>query len=354
MKKIFVSIASLDDKELPATVENAIKSAEYPDRIVLGVSIASSDKKLFNLIKKIQKAYPNNIRILYTKIKSSNQENLVGVGRGRIRAFSLYKQEDYFLQIDSHSMFSDGWDTDLVDLLNQAKSHIKSEKVILTAYAGKYYIDDTGARYVYENDNIPGSIRKLGFLYPTFVDRGTRNEIIPAWSVTKSKNARELDEIFIPSFKFNANFAFGDRYFANNLSITDREIFFEEELIQTVRLMGLGFSLVFPNVENSQVKHLYADHGTNDEINTNYNRKNIVVAFDSVDTNFHQSLSSKNYFNFISNQKNKDVVESYQRYAGLNMFTAKSTSDDSLPDTWKLDLFKDSSDAGVYYFRRNA
>jgi hypothetical protein len=238
-------------------------------------------------------------------------------------------------------MFSENWDTELIDLLGQAKSHVGSDKTILTAYAGKYYRNDDGTRYLLEDDNIPGSINKLGFLYPTFVSGGVRNEIIPAWSVAKSSNARDLKDLFVPSFKFNANFAFGDRHFADNLSITENEIFFEEELLQTIRLMRMGFSLVFPNVKNAQVKHLYADYGTNEDIHKEYKRKNIVIAFEEVEMGNQQSLASKNYFNFVSDPENKEAIESYQRYSGINMFTAKSIKDDSFPDRWKLDMFGD-------------
>jgi hypothetical protein len=341
VETIFVSVASLDDKELPKTIINAIQSASIPERVILGVSVVASDKKLLSVVKKIKSDYPNNIRLMYTKIKKSNEKNLIGVGRGRLKAASMYSQEDYFLQIDSHSMFTQGWDSDLISLLRDAKTEIGSEKVILTAYAGKYYIDGNGNRFTSKEDNIPGDINKLGFLYPTFVDRGVRNDIIPAWAVSKSRNARELPDKFVPSFKFNANFAFGDRDFANNLSITEREIFFEEELLQTIRLMRLGFSLVFPNVKDAQVKHLYADHGDNEEINRVYKRRNIVMAFLNVDMGNQQRLATKNYFDFISNPENKEVLESYQRYSGVNLFTAKSIKDDSFPDRWKLDIFGD-------------
>lgn len=342
MQTIYVSIPSLDDMELPKTVASALESAEFLDRVILGVSITSDNKKLYSQIKKIKKLYPNNIRLKYTKISKSNEASLIGVGRGRLRAASMYDQEDFFLQVDSHTMFSDSWDSVLISLLSEAQLVTKNEKTILTAYAAKYYIDENGNRFVTENDNIPGSINKLGFLYPTFVDRATRNDIIPGWAVKDSKNARELPDKFVPSFKFNANFAFGNRHFANNLGISDREMFFDEELIQTLELMGNGFSLVFPNVNDAPVKHYYADHGTNEEILTVYKRKNIVLSFKGVSMGTQQSLASKNYFEYVSDPRRKHVVESYQRYAGINLLTAKSTKHDSFPESWKLDIFGES------------
>lgn len=339
MSTIFIAVPSLEDSELIPTVLDAINKSSGNNAIVLGVAIASSNNKTFKQLKKIQKLYKENIRLSYTKITPKNQIDIFGVGKGRLRAAALYNNEDYFLQIDSHAMFDDRWDEILISLHSEAKETLGLEKVIITAYAGKYYVDDNGNRYLTGEDNIPGTHKKLGFLYNTFHTE-PRYDIVPSWIVTKSELVRSMNDKFIPSLKFNANFAFGDKEFANNLGISKNEIFFEEELIQTLELMRQGFSLIYPNIDNATVRHLYADYAHNNEIKQVYKRNNLATEFYKINLGYQQSLAIKNYLSYISNQNNRNVIESYQRYAKVNLFSCKPVGDDPIPTSWGLDIFK--------------
>jgi hypothetical protein len=342
MKTIFVSVASLYDEELVRTIADAFDKAAEPSRVFVGVAIADSKTRLYKQAKKLSKKH-SNLTVSFAKITKTNQRSIYGVGRGRLRAASLYSNQDYFLQIDSHTMFLEGWDTTLIDLLNEAKTEIGSDKVILTTYAGKYYLDKEGNRVIAEDDNIPGTTKKLGFLYNTFWDRQARYDVVPSWVVINSENARSSSRKFIPSFKFSANFAFGDSSFAKNLGITEKEIFFEEELIQTMRLMSAGYSLVYPNIDNSVIKHLYGDYGTNDSFIYDYKRHNMATAFYNISFGEEKDEAIKNYFNFVFDSNNRNLVESYQRYAGIDLLTCRSHLHDSFPDSWKLDIIEDKS-----------
>jgi hypothetical protein len=339
MEKIFVAITSLDDQETVPTVIDALRKAHDPQRVVVGIAVASSNKKIFGKLKKLQREFPGSIRLSYDRVTKKNQIDLFGVGRGRLRARALYQDEDYFLQIDSHSMFDKNWDKDLILLHKEAKESLKLNKVIITAYAGKYSVDKDGTREILDDDTIPGESKRGGFLYNTFYDDHPRYDIVPSWVVNNSELARSKTDKFIPSLKFNANFSFGDKEFAYNLSISENEIFFEEELIQTIKLMGLGFAMVHPNVESAVIRHLYADYGTNEEIIKSYGRKNLATEFDRVSLGYQKSLAMKNYLSFISDKANKEKIDSYQRYAGVNLFSCKSTRKDPIPKTWKLDIF---------------
>lgn len=341
MSKIFVSITSLDDKETIPTVLDAIEKASDPSRVVVGVAIAASNNKIFNQLKKIYKKYPLNIRSSYTKVTKDNQITLSGVGKGRLRARALYDNEDYLLQIDSHTMFEEGWDEKLISIYNDAIRHVKTEKVIITAYAGKYHLDKNGRRIVIEDDTVPGENKKLGFLYNTFLSGHSRYDIVPSWIVNESEVVRSMPNKFVPSLKFNANFAFGSKDFAEDIGISDREIFFEEELIQTMELMKRGFSLVHPNIESAIVRHLYADYGTDQEIVKEYKRTNLATEFYRISFDYQKSLAIKNYLSYLSDTKNKEVVESYQRYAGVNLYSSYTTRTDPVPTSWKLDIFGD-------------
>lgn len=338
MKSIFVSITSLEDKEALPTVLDAFDKAEMPERVFIGIAIASAKKDTLKQILAAKKKYKDNIRVSYDKVALKNHLNLFGVGRGRLRARKLYNSEDYFLQIDSHTMFEAGWDSKLIALHSEAKQELGLDKVIITAYAGKYYIDDNRNRHLSDLDNIPGTSKRYGFLYNTFYDGHSRYDIVPSWVVNDSEKIRSLQDKFVPSLKFNANFAFGDKEFAENLGITENEIFFEEELIQTIRLMSYGFALVHPNIESATIRHLYADYGTNEEIISSYKRTNLATEFYSVGLDYQKSLAMKNYLGYISDIDNRHAIESYQRYAGINLFSSRVNRNTILPSTWKLDI----------------
>lgn len=343
MARVFVAIPSLDDAELIPTILDAIKKASGIHHVQIGVSIASSTQKLYRKVKKIKKLYPENITLDYHRVTKDNAASLMGVGRGRIRANNLYSGEDYYLQIDSHSMFLQDWDSQLIELLEQAKAETKNELVLLTAYAGKYYLDENRERTSRGFDSVPGNSKPNGFMYPTFSDADFSTGYVPMWGVHESEVARGSEKLFLPSFKFNANFSFGDRDFALNPGITEQEVFFEEEILQSVELMGRGYSLVYPNVEEAIVKHYYADFGNDEEVHKKYKRKTMKIAFKSSNSEYHRSMSTRNYMSYMTNPENAKKIESYQRYAGIDLMAGVAKRKFNIPQSWRLDIFEDQS-----------
>jgi len=341
MARVFVAIPSLDDNELVPTMLDALEKSSGLHHVVLGVSIASSTKKLYRKASKVQKQYPQNIVLDYHKITKSNAASLMGVGKGRLRANGLYGGEEYYLQIDSHTMFSKDWDSQLVDLFEQAKVETGNDLVLLTAYAGKYYLDENKQRTLRGFDSVPGSSKPNGFMYPTFSDADFSSGYVPMWGVHESEIARGSEKLFLPSFKFNANFSFGGKDFALNTGITEKEVFFEEEILQSIELMGRGYSLVYPNVEEAIIKHYYADFGNDEEVFKKYKRKTMKIAFRNSGSLYHKSLSDRNYMNYMTNPENSKKIESYQRYAGIDLLSGVAKRKFPFPKSWRLDMFED-------------
>ena len=108
MKTIYVSITSLDDSELIPTVLGAFENASTPERVFVGVHLWASPELKNEFSEKLSK-YANNIRFKFDQMSEESFAQMSGVGKGRRRALNLYKNEDYLLQIDSHSLFAKTW-----------------------------------------------------------------------------------------------------------------------------------------------------------------------------------------------------------------------------------------------------
>lgn len=128
---IFVSIASYCDVLLESTIESLFTNTIDPNSIYIGIvdqSAARNDRLL-------ESTYAKNIRYLFIDFRDSR-----GVCWARSLASSLYQNEDWYLQIDSHTIFDQGWDQYLVTL---AKScHGVNDKIILSSYPNAFTIEN--------------------------------------------------------------------------------------------------------------------------------------------------------------------------------------------------------------------
>ena len=110
--RIFVSIACLSDLDVFNTIEDAKQKANFPERINFGVCLQISDYNTeFDLLKDLDNVSVDRLSI----------ENAKGPIYARWRCEQLMKGEDYYLQIDCHSRFVQGWDSILVEELCKAE-----------------------------------------------------------------------------------------------------------------------------------------------------------------------------------------------------------------------------------------
>jgi hypothetical protein len=128
---IFVSVASYRDPECSTTLDTIFNKAKFPERIFVGVCEQNKEGVLNELCmsKNIVK-YSNNIRI--TKMDHSDAK---GPTYARYYCSELWRGEEYFLQIDSHTFFCENWDLDLIDMIKQIKSNPEeSNNPVLSVY----------------------------------------------------------------------------------------------------------------------------------------------------------------------------------------------------------------------------
>uniref|UniRef100_A0A6C0K1R3 Glycosyltransferase (GlcNAc) n=1 Tax=viral metagenome TaxID=1070528 RepID=A0A6C0K1R3_9ZZZZ len=133
MSTIFVSIASYRDHLCPITLISMYEMAANPDRVFVGLCQQNNQKEdeecVFPKAHPLYKTVQKNVRkvsIPHTQAK--------GPTYARFICASLYKNETYFLQVDSHSLFADQWDTHLLHMLEAAQKVAGHEKIILSTY----------------------------------------------------------------------------------------------------------------------------------------------------------------------------------------------------------------------------
>jgi hypothetical protein len=312
MQTIYVSITSLDDSELIPTVLGAFDNASIPERVFVGVHLWGSVELKNEFSEKLAK-YSDNIRFKFNEMSEEGFSELSGVGKGRRRALNLYKNEDYLLQIDSHSLFAKRWDETLIKTLEEAKVFVKNKKTIITGYAGFYRFSALGKRiWSQPNDSFSGFDGR--FQYPYYVSNERYYDFIPAWTVFTQKEIEKFPGNFMPATKFNANFAFGDSAWAADTGLYDDAEFFEEEVLQTINLMKLGYTLVFPKTKDPVIGHLYTDL-----ISGDYGKRVNLSKLAGYSNEKGSKQAIKNYKEYISSPENLEVVKQYCKYVRIHM-----------------------------------
>jgi hypothetical protein len=303
---IFVSIAAMDDTEIVPTVLNALNSAKYPERIRVGVGIAALKDVEYKKLLKLKDA---RIRCSFTKIKKNAFDEL-GVGKGRIRAEVLYNNEDYFLQVDCHTHFAQDWDEFMIDLYSEAKEEAKSDRVVMTNYIGLY-------KYQPERKPIANMERTA---YPFFNPGSLWLDAVPRWG--DYPLGVETPNKFYPAVKFNGACAFGDREFAKNTGSSPDLMFYDEEIVYSVELYNMGFSLVFPNLKWFPITHLNGSDrnsfGGSRLFVTDYLKPSLKKEFDD--------RLIAGYREYLAHPKNKNKIRAYEKYAKISLKHGAATN----------------------------
>lgn len=119
MKTIFISIAAYQDPLLEDTIKSAIDNAVYPDRLRFGVALQYYDD-------------PDLSDFSNVKTISYHPDSRPGIVRVRYNiSAQLFEGEDFYLQIDSHYLFSEGWDIELENYYKLISDAEGTERVMI-------------------------------------------------------------------------------------------------------------------------------------------------------------------------------------------------------------------------------
>ena len=110
-KKIFVYFACFHDSEVIPTIIDAYKTATLPQNVVFGIDFQWMNEGIKNdFVDWVERNPQYNIRYRLTEYKQDNFWELIGLAKGRKRAYQLREDEDFCLLIDGHSKFGWHWD----------------------------------------------------------------------------------------------------------------------------------------------------------------------------------------------------------------------------------------------------
>lgn len=134
MDTIFVSIASYRDENCPKTLLSLFENAKYPEKVFVGICQQNKIGDIPCIPSNF--SYKNNIRIIY-----KNYSEAKGPTWARYLCSTLYNNEDFFLQVDSHSLFVEDWDIKCIEMIKSLEKspEIENKKVMLSHYPPSYH-----------------------------------------------------------------------------------------------------------------------------------------------------------------------------------------------------------------------
>lgn len=238
---IFISIASYRDPELQWTIKSAIDNAANPENLFFGVVFQGLESELPDL------SYVKNLSIIKIHPKEAR-----GAGYARSMAMDLYSNENYFLQIDSHTRFVQGWDLIAIDQLSKAKNISEHSKVILSYFPAPFEPERNGGMYLIKNNP---KIKP----YPTRQKLSLNKR--KQWTAErfefedKSKENPELSETILGGFIFCDGSIVGEVPYDSEIS------FFGEEVCFAMRSWTRGWDIYSPS--KNIVYHFYSRGGYN-------------------------------------------------------------------------------------------
>lgn len=215
--KIFISIANYRDPQTQDTVSSILDSAKYPDDISIGIL---NQVNIPGELKYVPK-FTKHIRQETISYKASK-----GVCWARNYIINnLLRDEQYLLQIDSHSRFVKDWDE---VLLNQYLS-LQDPKAIITHYPNSFIPPDTFSPLLFS---------RLGL-------KGFDDNQIPQQQPIP--NIVDKYDKPVKGAFFAGGCAFGESNIFRAVPYDPYLYFTGEEITMAVRLYTHGYNLYYPS-----------------------------------------------------------------------------------------------------------
>ena len=127
---IFISIASYRDPELERTIHSALDNAANPHELFFGV-----------FLQEFERFAPDLSWVPNLTLKTIHPKMARGAGYARAQIVPMYSGQDYFLQIDSHTIFEKNWDQICIDQYKKAQEISNNNKIILSHFPPPFYVE---------------------------------------------------------------------------------------------------------------------------------------------------------------------------------------------------------------------
>jgi len=224
VKTIFVHLPAYREPELVPTIKDCLANAKYPKNIRFGICRQFDPTDGFDNLDEFR----NDSRFRIIDMPSVDAKGLP-YARQQINN-TLFKDETYILQLDSHHRFIKNWDKILIDYHDRVKE-MGYKKPILTGYLPFY--DPF-------NDPAGRCMEPWQQQFASFYPHGTifiRPGLLENW--------QNLDDPVLSRF-VSGHFCFADGHWARTIE-HDPDIYFSgEELNLTTRSFTHGYDLFHP------------------------------------------------------------------------------------------------------------
>lgn len=222
-KKIFIAISSWRDPFILNTIKSAVSNADRPELLSFGCVFQGYDYDKW-MIEGIHELH-SNISIKYLDANSCSL--YLCELRGKISE-ELFKDEDFYLQIDSHGQFTKSWDTLLKQEFYLANK--KFGKSIITGNSFGFRDWDAENNKVIHNNSdtvVPDEeiFQKIG----TFTV-GKR--------ILKKPNTQMLESMM------HAGFRFSDSEYIKKVKQPSNILFDYEQPIMSLKTYTAGYNMV--------------------------------------------------------------------------------------------------------------
>lgn len=226
---IFVSIASFRDPELFQTVKSCFDNADNPDEVVVGIysQVAEGehpDLSAFNV---------REVVVPYTEAQ--------GAGYARAQVQKLFQDEEYYMQVDSHTLFEPHWDTRLIHW----EDYLPTHQPLISGWA---------APYSYENGQVVHRHEDGAWQWEPHTTRA--NSYKNTWIGARVPIDTEYAEMQV----LLAGFIFVKGSWVRDVPYDPRIPFWGEEFLLSVRSYAAGYEMFAVN--EILVRHNYQRHGT--------------------------------------------------------------------------------------------
>jgi len=293
-ESIFISIAAYRDPQLVPTVLNCIEKAGNPERLRFGICWQRDKEEAVLPFREDPR-----FRILEVSWQESK-----GACWARAEIMKLWQGEDWFLQLDSHCRFANGWD----EMLLRAAADTGSEKPVLSTYPAPFTPG--------ENEILTDGPLQVAFR--AFTADGIP-QLRPQPLPEHHKTRHPLRARFL-----SAGFLFTCGRFAQDVPYDPELYFMGEEPAMSVRAFTHGYDLFHPtetilwhDYGRQNARKHWGDHTGNDAI---------VLPWHKLDETSRRKvqglLSGEPVGNFGLGPMR--TLEEYESYAGLSFRERKA------------------------------
>lgn len=235
---IFISIASYRDPELVRTIKSALENAANPEELYFGV-----------VLQEMERFEPDLSWVPNLSLKKIHPKFARGAGFARAYAMELYNNQDYYLQIDSHTIFEKNWDILCIEQLKTAQDISKNKKIILSYFPPPFLIEKDKAIIIKNSKTHPP--------YPTKqIPKLTKKSQWTAERVEFSDKQKKLPEL---STTILAGFVFSTGDIVGKIPYDPEISFFGEEICFAVRAWTRGWDIYSPCI--NILYHFYSREG---------------------------------------------------------------------------------------------